>query len=280
MDFTIWAWSDYRDLYSLNLAAGTNCDIIFTAPWCYLWSEASNGSFMALSDDFITENMPLTRKYQIADTWNGVKLAGDIIAIPQNTTNPNGKIVAIRQDLADKYGIGELKSWDDYKNYLLTIAEKETPESGVLATAASGGNAELWDVYRQQFDTMVAVSTQDYISYLFQYQKGVIPTKDDLTFIWTSDWFKDFCKDMNELTALLNEAGVPLPDELLDGVAGGVIYRVHEHIYRNNREEIGKVTGYIVVNDAASDEGVEVNTEADAKWLAGKFGWSEEIVDS
>ena len=199
LDFTIWAWSDYKDLYSLNLASGTNCDIIFTAPWCYLWSEASNGSFMALSDDFITENMPLTRKYQIADTWNGVKLAGDIIAVPQNTTNPNGKIVAIRQDLADKYGITELKSWDDYKNFLLTVAEKETPDSGILAEAASGSNSELWDVFRQKYDTMVAASTQDYISYLFQYEKGTLPAKEDLTFTWTSDWFKEFCKDMNEL---------------------------------------------------------------------------------
>ncbi|MBQ6550396.1 MAG: ABC transporter substrate-binding protein [Lachnospiraceae bacterium] len=199
LDFTIWAWSDYQDLYSLNLASGANIDIIFTAPWSYLWSEASNGSFMALSDDFITNNMPLTRKYQIPETWNGVKLAGDIIAVPQNTTNPNGKIVAIRQDLADKYGIGELKSWEDYKNYLLTIAEKETPDSGIFAEAASSSNAELWDVFRQQYDTMVAASTQDYISYLFTYEKGVIPTKDDLVFTWTSDWFKEFCKDMNEL---------------------------------------------------------------------------------
>lgn len=29
------------------------------------------------------------------------------------------------------------------------------------------------------------------------------------------------CKDMNELTALLGQMGVELPDELLDAVAGG-----------------------------------------------------------
>ncbi len=32
------------------------------------------------------------------------------------------------------------------------------------------------------------------------------------------------CKDMNELTALLGQMGVELPDELLDAVAGGYIH--------------------------------------------------------
>ena len=31
------------------------------------------------------------------------------------------------------------------------------------------------------------------------------------------------CKDLNELTALLGNLGVPLPDELLDEAAGGVL---------------------------------------------------------
>ena len=33
LDITIMAWSDYQDLYSLNLTSGTNIDAIFTAPW-------------------------------------------------------------------------------------------------------------------------------------------------------------------------------------------------------------------------------------------------------
>ena len=32
------------------------------------------------------------------------------------------------------------------------------------------------------------------------------------------------CKDMNELTALLGQMGVELPDELLDAVAGGYVH--------------------------------------------------------
>ena len=221
LDFTIMAWSDYSNLYSLALTSGENIDMIFTAPWCYLWTEANRGSFKTLSDEFIDDYMPLTRKYQLPATWDGVKLGGEIIAVPQNATNGNGKIVAIRQDLADKYGIGELTSWEDYKNYVLTIAEKETPESGILGMAAAGNNSELWDVYRQQFDTM-ETKTGDYISYYYAYDNK-IPAFEDLQFAWTSDWFSGFCKDMKEMA----DAGVwsrsALTNEVSDDDAFGAL---------------------------------------------------------
>ena len=222
LDFTIMAWSDYGDLYSLNLTSGENIDMIFTAPWCYLWTEANKGSFMTLEDEFIDKYMPLTRKYQLPQTWDGVKLQGNIIAVPQNTTNPNGKIVAIRKDLADKYEIGDLTSWEDYKNYVLTIAEKETPESGILGMAASGNNSELWDVYRQQFDTLEALRSGSYITYYFSYAGG-LPTFDEIQFAWTSDWFSAFCKDMKEMA----DAGVwsrsALTNEVTDDDAFGAL---------------------------------------------------------
>lgn len=197
LEFNIMAWSDYQDLYSLNLTSGTNIDAIFTAPWCYLWTEASKGSFLTLTEDFIKSYMPLTDRLQIPESWGGVKLNGNIVAIPQNTSNPNGKMVAIRQDLADKYNIGELTSWEDYKNFCLTIAEKETPESGILAMAAAGSNPELWDVYRQQFDTMPAM-TDGSIVYYYKYT-GKVPSVDEIEFAYTTDYFLSFCKDMQEM---------------------------------------------------------------------------------
>ncbi len=202
IEFTIMAWSDYQDLYSLNLTSGTNIDAIFTAPWCYLWTEASKGSFMTLSEDFISSYMPLTDRLQIKDSWGGVKLNGNIVAIPQNSTNPNGKMVAIRQDLADKYGISSLNSWEDYKNYCLTIAEKETPVSGILAMAAAGSNPELWDVYRQQYDTMPAM-TDGSIVYYYKYT-GKVPSYDEIEFAYTTDYFRSFCYEMKEMA----DAGV------------------------------------------------------------------------
>ena len=150
---TFMSWSDYQTMYSLVLAGGEQVDLIFTAPWCFMYNEAAKGSFYELTDDFVANYMPLTSKYQVADSWDETTISGKTIAVPSNKAQPMGKIVAVRQDLMEKYGISELDNWDDYKKYMLTIAEKETPESGIYALAAAGDNNELWDVYRQQTNT-------------------------------------------------------------------------------------------------------------------------------
>ena len=76
--------------------------------------------------------MPLTEKYQAKDSYSEVLVGGKLYCLPQNMTEASSKFVAIRKDLADKYDIGEMKTWDEYTNYLTTIAEKETPESGIF----------------------------------------------------------------------------------------------------------------------------------------------------
>lgn len=143
-----------------------------------MYNEAAKGSFYELTDDFITNYMPLTRKYQAAESWDETTISGRTIAVPSNVASPMGKIVAVRQDLMEKYGMSELKTWEDYKKYMLTIAEKETPESGIYALAASGDNNELWDVYRQQTDTFLALDSS-YMDMMYEY-KGDIPAKEDI----------------------------------------------------------------------------------------------------
>ena len=197
LNVTIMSWSDYQTMYSLVLAGGEQVDMIFTAPWCYMYTEAAKGSFYELTDDFIASYMPLTSKYQAEESWDETTIAGKTIAVPSNVASPMGKIVAIRQDLADKYGISELTSWDDYMNFCQTIAEKETPESGIYAMPASGNNSELWDVYRQQYDTFAAVSSGNVVMY-YQYDGG-IPAKEDIKLVCELDYFRDFCYDMKTL---------------------------------------------------------------------------------
>ena len=194
---TFMSWSDYQTMYSLVLAGGEQVDLIFTAPWCYMYNEAAKGSFFELTDDFIATNMPLTKKYQAQESWSETTISGKTIAVPSNVASPMGKIVAIRQDLADKYGIGELANWDDYKNYMLTIAEKETPESGIYAMASSGDNNELWDVYRQQTNTFMALDSS-YLDLMYEY-KGEIPAREDIKLAYEYDCFRNFAKDMKEM---------------------------------------------------------------------------------
>jgi putative aldouronate transport system substrate-binding protein len=141
--------------------------------------------------------MPLANKYQAAESWDETTISGKTIAVPSNKAQPMGKIVAVRQDLMEKYGFSELTSWDDYKEYMLTIAEKETPESGIYALAASGDNNELWDVYRQQTDTLLALDSS-WMDFMYEY-KGSIPTKDDIKLAYEFDAFRQYAYDMKEM---------------------------------------------------------------------------------
>lgn len=197
LDVTFMSWSDYQTMYSLVLAGGEQVDLIFTAPWCYMYTEAAKGSFYELTDDFLAKAMPLTMKYQAAESWDETTIAGKTIAVPSNQAQSMGKIVAVRQDLMEKYGMSELKSWDDYKQYMLTIAEKETPESGIYALAACGDNNELWDVYRQQFDTFLALDSS-YMDMMYEYT-GELPTKDDIKLAYEFDSFRQYAYDMKEM---------------------------------------------------------------------------------
>lgn len=195
---TFLSWADYQTLYPLALQ-GDDCDIIYTASWCFLGSEAAKGSYHELTDDFIQTYMPLTGKYQAPDSYAEVRTGGKIYCIPQNMTEASAKFVAIRQDLAEKYGIGKLENWEDYKNYLKTIAEKETPESGIYAYAAATDNNELWDVYRQQYELRTVVANDLLcLGYTFD-GTDTPPAIDDIQLIYQTDVFKNFCYDMKEL---------------------------------------------------------------------------------
>ena len=105
---------------------------------------------------------------------------------------------AVVDALADKYGISSLNNWNDYMNFAKTIAEKETPESGIYALAAAGDNNELWDVYRQQEDTFLALDS-DYFDLIYNYKKGELPDASDIKLVYETDLFKEYAKDMKEL---------------------------------------------------------------------------------
>ncbi|MFH1880649.1 MAG: ABC transporter substrate-binding protein, partial [Bacillota bacterium] len=197
LEVAFMSWSDYTTLYPLVLAGGEQVDLIFTAPWCFMYSEAAKGSFYMLSEDFINTYMPLTSQYQADASWVETTIGGEIVAVPSNRAQPMGKIVAVRQDLMDKYGIEPLASWDDFMGFLLTIAQQETPESGIYAMASATDNAEMWDVYRQQYNSFLALDS-NYLGLLFSYD-GELPAKEDIKLIYEWDWYRDFAKDMKTL---------------------------------------------------------------------------------
>lgn len=196
---TYLGW-DYGTTYGLALAGGEKVDAIYTAPWCYMFEENRKGSFFMLDDAFIEQNMPLTWKYQPKESWGEVLSNGKYMAITCAKMQAQGKYVAIRDDMRVKYGLDELKNWDDFVNYCLTIAEKETPESGVFAIAADNYyQEEFFRVYYQQYD-MVPVWNEDDVMYAYK-DGGALPDAADLQYMVTTDIFRSFCHDMKKLAS-------------------------------------------------------------------------------
>lgn len=189
-------WSDYQTKYPLILAGGEKVDLMYTASWCYLYTEAAKGSFFTLDEDFIKTNMPMTYANQKAESWGQTTINGKCVGVPCNMMVPNYKYVGIRQDLADKYGIGPLTSWDDFMNYMLTIAEKETPVSGIYAMNAASDTIELWRTYYEQFNSMGVYSDDFLTTYP---EDGSLPEAESIRYAVTTDMFKQYAYDMKKL---------------------------------------------------------------------------------
>lgn len=201
-------WAEYNDAYHDAIVTNPLLDVAFTAPWCFMYSEATQKSFYSLDTQFATTYMPLTYKYQNHNSWSETTLWGETIAIPANMQAPNGKMVAIRQDIADELGIGELNTWDDYTDYLLRVANEITPETGIYAMAAAKDNSELWDQYKQQYDVMYATE-HGWFKMMYRYG-GRTPRSEDISLVYNTDIFKNYCYEMRKLA----EAGVWSPDAI------------------------------------------------------------------
>jgi len=191
------SWVDYQDKYLKTIEGDSDLDLVFTAPWCYLYYAASKDIFYPIDTKFAGSYMPLTYNYQKSASWDETTINGKTIAIPSNTMDNNGKMVAIRQDIADELGINELSSLDDYLDYLVRVAAEITPETGIYALAAEGENKELWDLYRQDNNEFYSLES-DFICMMYKYD-GEIPTYDEIEFIYETQLFKDYAYDMKML---------------------------------------------------------------------------------
>ena len=191
-------WGDIATKYSLILAGGEDVDLVFTAPWNYYYQETAKGAFMEITDEFLSKAMPLTKESQVPESWDSVKVNGKIYGVPKNVMTPEHKFVAIREDLRLKHTLPEPKDWTSYENYLVGIAEKETPTSGIFGIAAAGGNAELVRIWMQQYGMFDGANSQ-VGPFAYLYNDGKIPAKEDFFVYWDSPYMRDFAKRMKYL---------------------------------------------------------------------------------
>ncbi|MCR4901603.1 MAG: ABC transporter substrate-binding protein [Butyrivibrio sp.] len=141
------SWGDLGTKYSLLLSGGEKADLIYTSSWCNYNSESGNGAFKELTPEWLEKYMPYSYPQQVPESWTQAAISGKIYAIPKNSsTFTSYNVFVLRQDIADKYDIKEINSWDTMKEALYTIAENES-SNGIYANGQRGSNEfgdHLW----------------------------------------------------------------------------------------------------------------------------------------
>lgn len=189
------SWGDLGTKYSLLLAGGEDVDLIHSAPWQFYYTEAAKGAFLPITDEYLADYMPKTVETQIPESWAGTRLNGVSYGVPMNQVNPEQKFIAIRGDLRKKWNIPEITDWRSMENYLVTIAKKESPESGIYAMAAGTDNKELMEVWQQQKNVMHG----EWGPFAYFYEDGSLPDDNDFFPYFFSADFREYAKRMKYL---------------------------------------------------------------------------------
>ncbi len=119
-------WADWQQKYPLVFASGEDFDLIYTADWVFYADQATKHGFMEVTQDMLQKYMPDYYKQIPSDFYDQLKVDGKMYMVPYLNKQVMGhSMVIVRGDLREKYGLPEIKTLDDYENYLLTLAKNE-----------------------------------------------------------------------------------------------------------------------------------------------------------
>lgn len=117
---------DMKDKLNLRLTAGEDYDLVFDAPFLKMKDFAADGLYLPLEDLINSGDYPNLQKAYREDVWKANYYYGHLYGIPNMRTYGNGiDCVYYRQDLADKYGIGQIDSYDKLQEYFEAILANE-----------------------------------------------------------------------------------------------------------------------------------------------------------
>ena len=96
-------WGAYNDKMQLRLAAGEECDIIFTAPWINSYTNNVANGALAPLDDLLQQDAPGLWASMPPTTWNAARIKGHIYGVINQQIFPKPWGVHVRTDLLEKY---------------------------------------------------------------------------------------------------------------------------------------------------------------------------------
>jgi putative aldouronate transport system substrate-binding protein len=152
-------WGEFSQKYPLILASGEPIDLIYTSTWLQFAQQALKGAFMPL-ETLGPKYAPVSWKTEPAEGLRQATLNGHIYALPPNFTQYATEGPIYRGDVAKKYGLGDIKTFDDWGKYLMTVAknDKAFDPAGMMASTPMI-DAPYWyqnDLYPLSGDAVIA----------------------------------------------------------------------------------------------------------------------------
>lgn len=130
---------DMKDKLNLRMTAGEDYDLVFDAPFLKLKNFAADGIYAPLEDYIASGDYPNLQKAWKPEVLKANYYFGHLYALPIMRTYGNGiDCVYYRKDLAQKYNIGEIDSYDKLQQYFEAIKTNE-PNMIPLGVSASRG---------------------------------------------------------------------------------------------------------------------------------------------
>jgi len=184
------SWGEHTTKYSMLFSSQEPFDLIFTASsWGHYEQTVALGGFYALTEDFIKTYAPDIWAVVPEMAWSQAKIDGTAYMVPNYQNEFGQDVIAVRGDLMQKYGIEKITSWDELKNFYMTIAQNET---GIYAS--QGGP---WYQYFQGLGYSTTGGTPKSGELILFHTQD----PNDLEFTYILDWdgFADYCKQVKEM---------------------------------------------------------------------------------
>jgi len=188
------SWAEWNTRYSLLLAAGEPCDMIFTGDWAYYSVEAAKGSFMEITDEWMARVMPQAHATHPAVAFDQMRIDGKVYAVPYAYEVFNESMLVIRDDLRVKYDLPELTSMETLEAFLFAVADNETD---LFAYNTSRNNDAMGYLTNKANNWIQFVP--GYGHFVYQYTgQGQRPSSADVMFRFATPEYREFAHRMRE----------------------------------------------------------------------------------
>jgi putative aldouronate transport system substrate-binding protein len=139
LNFVFVPWADLASKTQVTLTSGEEIDMIYDAPWLHINQMTSEGYYTDLTD-LIKEHGQNILNAGSELIFEANKFNGKMTAIPLGSKNGHANSIIIRKDIREELGLEEVKTHEQFIEFLRAVKEKK-PE--IIPYSAWGVSPDL-----------------------------------------------------------------------------------------------------------------------------------------